>query len=78
VCCVLGGMSMRGWGMGIRSCRAIEGLIQIAMTVIKLWSRASARRVRPFFSSFFFLPRKTQKWLKAEKVVFGIIYQSLN
>ena len=59
-----------GWcvWMCIRSCRAVEGLVQIALKVMQL--RCRARPLRPFFPVFdLFRPENAKM---AEKDVFVV------
>ena len=56
--------------MCIRSCRAVEGLVQIALKVMQLRLRCRARPLRPFFPVFdLFRPENAKM---AEKGVFVV------
>ncbi len=59
-----------GWyvRMCIRSCRAVEGLVQIALKVMQL--RCRTRPLRPFFPVFDLIRPKNAKM--AEKDVFVV------
>ena len=59
-----------GWyaWMCIRSCRAVEGLVQIALKVMQL--RCRARPLRPFFPVFDLIRPENAKM--AEKDVFVV------
>ncbi len=54
--------------MCIRSCRAVEGLVQIGLKVMQL--RCRARPLRPFFPVFDLIRRENAKM--AEKDVFVV------